>query len=188
MKERTKEQAFQEMMMSPGSARNDNPTFLLKDKDKKDQPDKDEPIFNGNIKNEKIADKYKVEILKEAEKNPNGVMIDTPDGRMSIKQAIEKGYDPKSGKFTRKKLERPSLDKHMEGKGFSPQQKGKMKQFTDPRSFSMKPDEQKRMGYKEKFKGSNKYDEKTEAPERPAQPSKLEALLGGAQGGGFNAN
>ena len=187
MEKRTKEQDIQEMMMGPSSNNQDNSTFVLKDKDKDDNHEKIDPVFDGKIKNEKISNKYKEAILKEAEKNPNSIMIDTPDGRMTIKQAIEKGYDPKTGKFIRKQLEKPNFDKKFEGKGFSPDQKSKFKQFTDPRSFNMKPDEKKRMGFKDN-KFNKKYGDDVQAPRQQSQPNKLEALLGGRSGGGFNGN
>ncbi len=189
MEKETKEQLIKEMMMGPSSNSTDNPTFILNEKDKKEEHEDVDPIFDGKIKNEKISEKYKVEILKEAEKNPNKVKIDTPDGRMSIKEAIEKGYDPKTGKFIRKQLERPSFDKKFQGKGLSPQQSSKMKQSLDPRSFNVNDKEGKRLGFSKgpqdgggPRKNYGKYDEKTKAPYQQAQPNKLEALLGGAGG------
>ena len=48
-------------------------------------------------------DKYKDKFKEDMVKNPDKYFVDTPKGRMSIKEAKEQGFDPTTKRFKKKK-------------------------------------------------------------------------------------
>ena len=75
------------------------------DKDKKEklheEPDEDVKLKTKG--DAKPSDKYATEFQKDMIKNPENYYINTPRGKMTIKEAQEKGYDPTTKRFTGKK-------------------------------------------------------------------------------------
>ena len=73
------------------------------DKDEKlhEDPDKDAKLkTKGEVK---PSDKYATQFQEDMVKNPDKYYINTPRGKMTIKEAQEKGYDPTTKRFTLKK-------------------------------------------------------------------------------------
>lgn len=75
------------------------------DKDKKEKlhEDPDESVKLKTKGNAKPSDKYATEFQKDMIKNPEKYYINTPKGKMTVKEAQEKGYDPTTKRFTGKK-------------------------------------------------------------------------------------
>ena len=76
---------------------------LDKDKKEKKHEDQDESVKLKTKGDAKPSDKYKTEFQKDMIKNPENYYINTPKGKMTIKEAQEKGYDPTTRRFTLKK-------------------------------------------------------------------------------------
>lgn len=75
------------------------------DKKKKEKlhEDTDEEAKVKTKGSAKPSEKYKTEFQKDIIKNPENYYINTPKGKMTIKEAQEKGYDPTTKRFTLKK-------------------------------------------------------------------------------------
>jgi hypothetical protein len=75
------------------------------DKDKKEKlhEDPDESVKLKTKGDAKPSDKYATEFQKDMIKNPEKYYINTPKGKMTVKEAHEKGYDPLTKRFRLKK-------------------------------------------------------------------------------------
>lgn len=74
------------------------------DKDKKEKLH-EEPDEDAKLKTKgdaKPSDKYKDKFKEDMVKNPDKYFVDTPKGRMSIKEAKEQGFDPTTRRFKKK--------------------------------------------------------------------------------------
>lgn len=74
----------------------------VKDKDEKLHEDQDDKVKLKTKGNAKPSDKYVTEFQKDMQKNPEDYFINTPKGKMSIKEAKEQGYDPRTHRFRKK--------------------------------------------------------------------------------------
>lgn len=75
------------------------------DKDKKEKLH-EEPDEDAKLKTKgdaKPSDKYKDKFKEDMVKNPDKYFVDTPKGRMSIKEAKEQGFDPITKRFRKNK-------------------------------------------------------------------------------------
>ena len=78
--------------------------------DESEVKDKDEKLHEDQDKDAKLkskgdavpSKKYEKEFQKDMIKNPENYYIDTPKGRMTIKEAQEQGYDPVTHRFRNK--------------------------------------------------------------------------------------
>lgn len=75
------------------------------DKDKKEKlhEDQDKDVKLKTKSEAKPSDKYKDKFKEDMVKNPDKYFVDTPKGRMSIKEAKEQGFDPTTRRFKKKK-------------------------------------------------------------------------------------
>lgn len=75
------------------------------DKDKKEKlhEDQDKDAKLKTKGEAKPSDKYKDKFKEDMIKNPDKYFVDTPKGRMSIKEAKEQGFDPTTRRFKKKK-------------------------------------------------------------------------------------
>lgn len=55
--------------------------------------------------------KYKQDMVKDMVKNPSEYTITTPEGQMTLEEAVKRGYNPKTGQFDLEPIEKPSEDK-----------------------------------------------------------------------------
>lgn len=85
----------------------------LVDKDKKEKlhEDPDEKVKLKTKGNAKPSEKYATEFQKDMIKNPENYYIDTPKGRITIKEAKEQGYDPVTKRFNLKEKSVKGLKK-----------------------------------------------------------------------------
>ena len=81
----------------------DESEVIDKDKKEKKHEDQDEKAKLKTKGDAKPSDKYKTEFQKDMIKNPENYYINTPKGKMTIKEAQEKVYDPTTRRFTLKK-------------------------------------------------------------------------------------
>lgn len=75
----------------------------VKDKDEKLHEDPDKDVKLKTKGDAKPSKKYETEFQKDMIKNPENYYINTPKGKMTIKEAQEKGYDPTTKRFRLKK-------------------------------------------------------------------------------------
>lgn len=72
------------------------------DKDEKLHQDQDKKAKLKTKGDAKPSDKYVTEFQKDMQKNPENYYIDTPKGKMTIKEAKDQGYDPVTHRFRKK--------------------------------------------------------------------------------------
>lgn len=77
----------------------DESEVIDKDKKEKKHEDQDDSAKLKTRGDAKPSDKYKDKFKEDMMKNPEKYFIDTPKGRMSIKEAKEQGYDPVTKRF-----------------------------------------------------------------------------------------
>jgi hypothetical protein len=163
-------------------------------------PNEDE-VLNKNIPDDKlheeISDKaqvktgkvtkkfgeYQKKFLTDMKKNPEAYMIDTPEGKMNVSEAIKRGYDPATKEFTDEPLT-SKRDKELEG--LSESDKAIIKQLTDPSAAKIPPKEGEALGLEE---GNPMLQQapvpgapmpgQAPAPEGEMDPAMIQAMLGG---------
>lgn len=133
------DEVIKQMIMSPSSRVDEAPTFKETEEGEKEET---EPIFSKKDKVE-YTDKYKSMLVEKAIENPKMVMIETPEGEMTIDEAVKRGYNPETGEFDDPLGEGPRLEDYM---NLDPESMAKMKRMFDPRSMDVHPDEAERMG------------------------------------------
>lgn len=122
--------------------------------DESEVTDEDEKLHEEQHKDAKVkvkgnakpSEKYATEFQKDMLKNPEDYTINTPRGEMTIKEAMEKGYDPVTKRFNnsvaKKKEEALSQlndkDRAAVEKLFDPSQVGLAP--ADAQSMGLKPD------------------------------------------------
>lgn len=77
----------------------DESEVIDKDKKEKKHEDQDDSAKLKTKGNAKPSEKYKTEFQKDMLKNPEDYMINTPKGEMTVKEAMQKGYDPITKRF-----------------------------------------------------------------------------------------
>lgn len=119
----------------------------------------DQPILHDEVEQEdetdftiifgkkrEMSDTYKVTLAKKAAKNPNAVEVQTEEGWMTVKEAIEKGYNPKTGKFDESKLEKMDMGKYFPHRGKPEREKFARK--GEPRGTNVNKKQMESMGQK----------------------------------------
>jgi len=105
------EEALRKMMYSP-SASDADPTLEIEKssevKNEKKKSGKD--LLKMLEKNGKQSDKYRRQLMEKALKDPESVQIQTPNGWMSVRQAITAGFNLGTGKFDREPIPQPDLE------------------------------------------------------------------------------
>ena len=77
-------------------------------------------MLNKEVR-EAFSPKYQEELNKMAEEDPTSVMIETPEGWMTIAEAIKKGYNPDSGEFDQETVEE-MVDRIIKEQGLGPEE------------------------------------------------------------------
>jgi len=100
-------------------------------------------VFNS----QKAGDKYKKDMIEAASKDPKSVKVKTPMGWMTMLEAAEMGFDPKTGKFKKGKgLAKVNPDESL--KDVPPEQRDKLKGMMDPKNTDMPPEAMEKLGNK----------------------------------------
>ena len=160
------------------------------DKNKKEklheEPDEDVKL---KTKGEaKPSDKYKDKFKEDMVKNPDKYFVDTPKGRMSIKEAKEQGYDPVTRRFKKRKdNSREAMLSEVNDKD-----KEAMQKLMDPAQLGLAPADAEGLGIKPDspmVKQANPLGQPTQAPTPMSPPTAgpapaqgapdINALLGG---------
>lgn len=132
-----------DVITSPMNDSIDQPIVSSKE-EPQDKEEENISIIFG--KKREMSEKYKVSLAKKAVKNPNAVEVKTKEGWMTVKEAIEKGYDPKTGEFTQERLEPLDTDKYFQHR--SKEGREKIKRKINPRGTNVDRKQMEAMGEK----------------------------------------
>ncbi len=97
--------------------------------------EQDEKAKLGKIKDTETKDEYKKAMAKDIQKHPDRYSIMTPQGRMSVTEAIKKGFNPETGQFEK------SLDEKNEEalSQLNDQDRAAVEQFMNPAQVGLAP-------------------------------------------------
>ena len=112
---------FEQMMFSPSATDADSTLTLDKTTDESEAEAEEREEFknkkSGDIlkilekgDDSKLSEKYQKELLDKALKDPTSVEVETPQGWMSVRDAIDKGFNLVTGEFDREPIEVPDWD------------------------------------------------------------------------------
>ena len=141
------------------------------DKDKKEKlhEDQDKEVKLKTRGEAKPSDKYITEFQKDMQKNPEDYFINTPKGKMSLKEAREKGYDPVTHRF-RKKTVDSKREEELLSQVNEKDREG-IKRMLDPSQLQLAPADAQAMGIKPDSPMVRHGEESTQIPqENPEQP------------------
>lgn len=139
--------------------------------------------------NAKPSQKYESEFQKDMMKNPDKYFINTPRGEMTIKEAMEQGYDPVTHRFNLKKNQEAELDAQLTDLNES--DKAGIKRLLDPKQVGLAPADAEQMGIDPTNPTIRQPEPTAQSPvtaapaspnpEGEVQPDQLASLLGGGQ-------
>ena len=117
----------------------------------------------------KPSDKYITEFQKDMQKNPEDYFINTPKGKMSLKEAREKGYDPITHRF-RKKVADAKREEELLSQ-VNEKDREAIKRMLDPSQLQLAPADAQAMGIKPDSPMVRHDEESTQiSQENPEQP------------------
>lgn len=110
--EEEKNEALKKMMYSPSASDADPTLEIDKSSEVKEEKKKKtgQELLKMLEKNGKESDKYRKELMEKALKDPDSVQVETPNGWMSVRQAITAGFNFGSGQFDREPIPVPDLE------------------------------------------------------------------------------
>ena len=121
---KAEEELFEKMMFSPSSTDADSTITLDSTSDESESETKEREEFK-NKKSEdilkvlekgddsKLSAKYKKELLDKALKDPSSVEVETPEGWMTVRDAIDKGFNLVTGQFDKEPIPVPNWDEEI---------------------------------------------------------------------------
>lgn len=115
----------------------------------KDEKAHEEPTDKVKLKAKgeaKPSEKYEKEFQKDMIKNPENYYIDTPKGRMTIKEAQEQGYDPLTHRFNRNKQNKQREEELLSQ--VNEKDREGIKAMLDPKNVGLAPADAASMGLK----------------------------------------
>lgn len=121
----------------------DESEVIDKDKKEKKHEDQDEKAKLKTKGDAKPSDKYKDKFKEDMAKNPEKYFIDTPKGRMSIKEAKEQGYDPTTRRFKKKNNSREEMLSQV-----NETDREAIKKLMDPSQLGLAPADAEGLGVK----------------------------------------
>jgi hypothetical protein len=104
------EEALRKMMYSPSASDADPTLEINKSSEVKEEKKTGKDLLKMLEKNGKESDKYRKELMEKALKDPDSVQVETPNGWMSVRQAITAGFNFGSGQFDREPIPVPDLE------------------------------------------------------------------------------
>ena len=126
--EEEKEEALRQMMYSPSASDADPTLEINKSSEVKEEKKTGKDLLKMLEKNGKESDKYRKELMEKALKDPDSVQVETPNGWMSVRQAITAGFNFGSGKFDREPIPVPDLESKLAG--LSPREQETIRRLT----------------------------------------------------------
>jgi len=161
----------------------------------KEEPEYEKPEFNVSIKEvTKRIGKYEKELISKIKKNPDKFMVETSEGQMTLKEAMERGWNPKSDKFDKEdivKKKEEALSK------LSDSDREAIERLTNPETAQIPAAEAEAMGLDERSPmirrapvplggdrdgyapAGDGEEEEEEEEEEPAMNPEMMAMLGG---------
>ena len=124
----------------------DESEVVDKNKEEKLHEDQDKEVKLKTRGDAKPSDKYMTEFQKDMQKNPEDYFINTPKGKMSLKEAREKGYDPVTHRF-RKKTVDSKREEELLSQVNEKDREG-IKRMLDPSQLQLAPADAQAMGIK----------------------------------------
>lgn len=101
------EDLMKRMMYSP-SASDADPTLEIKKSSEVEEKEEAKDLLKMLEKNPKKSEKYQKELLDKALKDPNSVQVQTPNGWMTVRSAIDQGFNMVTGQFDKEPI--PEVD------------------------------------------------------------------------------
>lgn len=123
---------------------NPNSEDIVEDSDKdKIHVDTKENVNIKTGKTTNISKKYQNAILEDMKKNPDKFKIQTPEGEMTIDEALKKGYNPVTKKFEKSK-HKENIDAAMTR--LNDQDRQRLTELTDPANVGLAPADAEQFG------------------------------------------
>lgn len=124
----------------------DESEIVDKDKKEKLHEDQDKEVKLKIRGEAKPSDKYITEFQKDMQKNPEDYFINTPKGKMSLKEAREKGYDPVTHRFRKKTIDSKREEELLSQ--VNEKDREGIKRMLDPSQLQLAPADAQAMGIK----------------------------------------
>lgn len=124
----------------------DEKEIIDKDKKEKLHEDIDDEAKLKTKGDAKPSDKYTKEFQKDMIKNPENYYINTPRGKMTIKEAKEKGYDPVTHRFKKKTIDSKKEEELLSQ--VNEKDRENIKRMLDPAQLQLAPADAQAMGLK----------------------------------------
>lgn len=121
----------------------DESELLDEDEEAHADTEEDADIVTGKV--EKRLGKYADKFLKDMKDNPDEYIISTPEGEMSIFEALKKGYDPATKEFTAEPLQ-DSANRKLDEAGLNEQDRAGVEAMLDPSNNQLAPADAAGMG------------------------------------------
>ena len=126
--EEEKNEALKKMMYSPSASDADPTLEIDKSSEVKEEKKTGKDLLKMLEKNGKESDKYRKELMEKALKDPDSVQVETPNGWMSVRQAITAGFNFGSGQFDREPIPVPDFESKLAG--LSPREQETIRRLT----------------------------------------------------------
>ncbi len=104
---------------------------------KEEHQDEDEKAKVSVGKKVTPSDKYKKDFKDDMLKHPNDYKIETPQGEMTVAEAIKAGYNPITKTFEKNHGQEALRKKHLDG--LNEADRGALEQFIDPANAQVAP-------------------------------------------------
>lgn len=124
----------------------DESEVVNKNKKEKLHEDQDKEVKLKTRGEAKPSDKYMTEFQKDMQKNPEDYFINTPKGKMSLKEAKEKGYDPVTHRFRKKTIDSKKEEELLSQ--VNEKDREGIKRMLDPAQLQLAPADAQAMGLK----------------------------------------
>ena len=115
-----------------------------KDGEEKSHQDVDEKAVIKGKGDARPSDKYTDEFKRDMDLHPDKYYVNTPRGKMSLKEAEEKGYDPVTHRFNKHKKTKAKMDQLM--KDVNESDRAALQQLFDPKQVGLAPADAEQMG------------------------------------------
>ena len=168
----------------------DESEIVDKNKKEKLHEDQDKEVKLKTRGDAKPSDKYITEFQKDMQKNPEDYFINTPKGKMSLKEAREKGYDPVTHRFRKKTIDSKKEEELLSQ--VNEKDREGIKRMLDPSQLQLAPADAQAMGLKPdspmvrhgeeslQIPQGNTEQPKGQMPNQPTgNPQDIMSLLGG---------
>ena len=121
---KAEEDLLERMMFSPSSTNADSTITLDKTSDESESEARERADF-VNKKSEdilkileekgdgKLSQKYQKQLLDKALKDPSSIEVNTPEGWMTVRDAIDRGFNLVTGQFDKEPIEVPNWDEEI---------------------------------------------------------------------------